>query len=121
LSILLFQVVEALIDLGLVFSTFLACFILLIIETYQVLASNIEAIEVLHCWLRAENILVDHEGGAFGLSRVAFADLSQFAVFAEDVVKFIGAYLVRKVADEEDAVDLGRELFLLHHNEILNY
>jgi len=110
-----------LIDLGLVLSTFLACFVLLVIETNQILASNIEAIKVLHCCLCAENILIDHEGGAFGLSRVAFADLSQFAVFAEDVVKFIGAYLVRKVADEEDAVDLGRELFLLHHNEILNY
>lgn len=49
--------------------------------------------------------------------------MSQFAEFAEDVVKFIGAYLVGEVADEEDAVYLGRELLLLHHhhlNQILN-
>ena len=87
--ILLFQVAEALVNFCLIFTTFLASFVLLVVEAYQVLACDIEAIKVLDCIFGAENILVDDEGSSLGLCTVAFADLSDLAVFAEDVVEFI--------------------------------
>jgi hypothetical protein len=99
----------------LIFTAFLASFILLIVKANQVLARHVEAIEVFNCIFGTKDVLVDDEGGTLGLRGVALANLSNFTVLAENVVEFIGANLVWEVADEEDAVDLGWELFLRIH------
>ena len=92
--ILLFQVAEALVNFCLIFTAFLASFVLLVVEANQVLACDIEAIKVLDCIFGAENILVDNKGSSLCLCTVAFADLSDLSVFSKDIVEFIGANLV---------------------------
>lgn len=78
----------------LIFTAFLASFVLLVVEANQVLACDIEAIEVLDCIFGAENILVNNKSSSLSLCTVAFADLSDLTVFAKDVVEFISANLV---------------------------
>lgn len=112
MSVFFFQVAEALVDLGLIFAAFLAGFVLLVVQTDQVLACHVEAIKVFDCVFGAENVLVNNESGAFGLWIASFANLSDFAIFTEDVVELVSTDLVGEVADEEDAVDLGWKLFV---------
>lgn len=85
--ILILQVLKSLRDFCII--TAFGCLVLLEVKADQVFAGHVKSIEVLDCCFGTKDVLINDEGCTFGLWGIALAHLSQFTIFAEDVVQLI--------------------------------
>jgi len=93
----------------------------LVVKDDEISVADVEAGQMVARLLSVENILVDDKRSAFGFRCGADSDLSDGAVFPEDVVHFFGRDFVGQISDVQNSIhfrrqsDLGTILRLHRH------
>jgi hypothetical protein len=119
--ILLLQIIELLLHLCCV--SLLELLMRLIVETNEVLARDIEPVQMVYCVLCIIDVLIHHEGSALGLASVPPIetphykfdlppDLSERPILPENVIELLGSDLKGKVPHKDYAIHLRRQSHL---------
>ncbi len=80
-----------------------------VVQSHQIPASHVEAVQVIHCVLRVKDVLVHDECRPLLVSRLSLPDLPDRPKPSEHVVHFLAGDLVGQVPHEDDLVDLGSQ------------
>ena len=83
-----------------------------VIQHDEIAIRDVESAQLFQRGFGVVNVLVHHVRGTLRRPRVPDANLTYRAVFAEDVVDVLVGNAEGQIADVQNAIDLGRELFM---------
>ena len=83
-----------------------------VIQHDEIAIRDVESAQLFQRGFGVVNVLVHHVRGTLRRPRVPDANLTYGAVFAEDVVDVLVGNAEGQIADVQNAIDLGRELFV---------
>ena len=83
-----------------------------VIQHDEIAIRDVESAQLFQRGFGVVNVLVHHVRGTLRRPRVPDANLTYRAVFAEDVVDVLVGNAEGQIADVQNAIDLGRELFV---------